>query len=89
VYEYPTDEGDPYYPVPRPENAELYKKYHLLAAEMTNVHFVGRLASYKYYNMDQVVAQALTLFKKISSSEKSYRSMDIRSHICKHRLWVV
>ena len=38
VYEYPTDEGDPYYPVPRPENAELYKKYHLLAAEMTNVH---------------------------------------------------
>ncbi|MEO6722576.1 MAG: UDP-galactopyranose mutase [Ferruginibacter sp.] len=69
VYEYPTDEGDPYYPVPRPENAELYKKYQLLAAEMTNVHFVGRLATYKYYNMDQVVAQALTLFKKIASSE--------------------
>jgi UDP-galactopyranose mutase len=69
VYEYPTDEGDPYYPVPRPENAEVYKKYQLLAAEMTNVHFVGRLATYKYYNMDQVVAQALTLFKKIASSE--------------------
>ena len=69
VYEYPMDEGDPYYPVPRPENAELYKKYQLLAAEMTNVYFVGRLASYKYYNMDQVVAQSLTLFKKIASTE--------------------
>ena len=69
VYEYPMDEGDPYYPVPRPENAELYKKYQLLSAEMTNVYFVGRLASYKYYNMDQVVAQSLTLFKKIASTE--------------------
>ncbi len=65
VYEYPTDEGDPYYPVPRPENAELYKRYQLLAAGITNVYFAGRLATYKYYNMDQVVAQALTLFKKI------------------------
>lgn len=68
VYEYPKEEGDPYYPVPRPENAELYKKYQVLAAAMTNVHFVGRLASYKYYNMDQVVAQSLALFKKITAS---------------------
>jgi UDP-galactopyranose mutase len=65
VYEYPKAEGDPYYPVPRPENAELYKKYQQLAASVENVHFVGRLATYKYYNMDQVVAQALTTFKKI------------------------
>ena len=65
VYEFPKAEGDPYYPVPRPENAELYKKYQQLAASMTNTHFVGRLATYKYYNMDQVVAQALTTFKKI------------------------
>ena len=65
VYEYPKAEGDPYYPVPRPENAELYKKYQQLAASMTNTYFVGRLATYKYYNMDQVVAQALTTFKKI------------------------
>ena len=65
VYEYPTAEGDPYYPVPRPENAETYKKYQLLAAAMTNTYFVGRLATYKYYNMDQVVAQSLTLFKKL------------------------
>lgn len=65
VYEYPKAEGDPYYPVPRPENAEVYKKYQRLTLNMTNTYFVGRLATYKYYNMDQVVAQALTLFKKI------------------------
>lgn len=65
VYEFPRAEGDPYYPVPRPENAEIYKKYQQLAATMTNTYFVGRLATYKYYNMDQVVAQALTTFKKI------------------------
>lgn len=65
VYEFPRAEGDPYYPVPRPENAEIYKKYQQLADTMTNTYFVGRLATYKYYNMDQVVAQALTLFKKI------------------------
>src|SRR5215212_4151520 len=55
VYEYPQAEGDPYYPVPRPENAALYLKYKQLADETPNVHFVGRLATYKYYNMDQVV----------------------------------
>ena len=70
VYEFPKAEGDPYYPVPRPENAELYKKYQQLAATMTNTYFVGRLATYKYYNMDQVVAQSLTTFKKISQGEK-------------------
>lgn len=66
VYEYPRAEGDPYYPVPRPENAELYAKYKALADETPGVHFVGRLATYKYYNMDQVVAQALTTYKKIA-----------------------
>lgn len=65
VYEYPKAEGDPYYPVPRQENAEIYKKYQQLASAMTNTYFVGRLATYKYYNMDQVVAQSLTLFKKL------------------------
>lgn len=65
VYEFPKAEGDPYYPVPRTENAEIYKKYQQLASTMTNTYFVGRLATYKYYNMDQVVAQALTTFKKI------------------------
>lgn len=65
VYEYPTGEGDPYYPIPRQENVEIYKKYEALAATMTNTYFTGRLATYKYYNMDQVVAQSLTLFKKL------------------------
>jgi UDP-galactopyranose mutase len=66
VYEYPQADGDPYYPVPRPENAELYNKYKKLADQTPGVHFVGRLATYKYYNMDQVVAQALTLYKKLT-----------------------
>ena len=70
VYEYPRAEGDPYYPVPRPENAELYKKYQELANATHGVHFVGRLATYKYYNMDQVVAQALTLYAKISGLKR-------------------
>jgi UDP-galactopyranose mutase len=65
VYEFPKAEGDPYYPIPRAENAELYKKYQVLADQLTNTYFVGRLATYKYYNMDQVVAQALSTFKKI------------------------
>lgn len=66
VYEHPQDEGDAYYPVPRPENAELYRRYHALANATPGVHFAGRLATYKYYNMDQVVAQALTLYNKLA-----------------------
>jgi UDP-galactopyranose mutase len=65
VYEYPCDDGDPYYPVPRPENAELYRKYKALAEAAEGVWFVGRLATYRYYNMDQVVAQALATYRKI------------------------
>jgi UDP-galactopyranose mutase len=68
VYEIPQAEGDPYYPVPQPENAALYKLYKELADATPDVHFVGRLATYKYYNMDQVVAQALAVFKRIGSS---------------------
>ena len=66
VYEYAKAEGDPYYPVPRPENAALYKRYQELADVTPNVHFIGRLGTYKYYNMDQVVAQALTLYSRIA-----------------------
>jgi UDP-galactopyranose mutase len=72
VYEYPRDEGDPYYPVPRPENALLYNKYKALAEDLPNIHFVGRLATYKYYNMDQVVGQALTLYKKLVDRRLNY-----------------
>jgi UDP-galactopyranose mutase len=67
-YEYPTDEGDPYYPVPRAENEALYKRYQALAAAKSDVWFVGRLATYRYYNMDQVVGQALATFEKIQRS---------------------
>jgi UDP-galactopyranose mutase len=67
VYEYPRAEGDPYYPVPRPENATIYQQYKTLADATPGVYFVGRLATYKYYNMDQVVAQALALFRKVIS----------------------
>lgn len=70
VYEFPRAEGDPYYPVPRPENAEIYKKYKALADATPGVHFVGRLATYKYYNMDQCVAQALTVYKQISAKQR-------------------
>jgi UDP-galactopyranose mutase len=68
VYEYPRAEGDPYYPVPRPENAAMYRQYHALADATPGVHFSGRLATYKYYNMDQVVAQSLTVFKKLTGA---------------------
>ncbi len=65
VFEYPQAEGDPYYPIPRPENAALYARYRELAERAEDVHFVGRLATYRYYNMDQVVAQALSVARKI------------------------
>lgn len=67
VYEFPKADGDPYYPIPKPDNAALYAKYEALAKTLDDVFFVGRLATYKYYNMDQVVAQALATFKKIAS----------------------
>jgi UDP-galactopyranose mutase len=57
--EYPAATGDPYYPIPAPESRELYRKYQVLAQRTPGVTFVGRLAEYRYYNMDQVVASAL------------------------------
>ena len=66
VYEYPTDEGDPYYPVPTAANAELYAKYQALAEKTADVQFLGRLGTYRYYNMDQVVAQALAHYSKLA-----------------------
>jgi UDP-galactopyranose mutase len=65
AYEFPCAEGEPYYPVPRPENNELYKRYQQLSLSTPGTYFTGRLATYKYYNQDQVVAQALALFTKI------------------------
>lgn len=68
TYEYPSDTGDPYYPVPRAENQELYKKYEALASSTRDIWFVGRLATYRYYNMDQVVGQALATFRRIDQA---------------------
>jgi UDP-galactopyranose mutase len=65
TYEFPSAEGDPYYPIPRPENAALYKRYEALADAEQDTWFVGRLATYRYYNMDQVVGQALATFERI------------------------
>ena len=65
TYEFPTDIGEPFYPVPRAENEALYKEYEALAARHPDVWFVGRLATYRYYNMDQVVGQALATFDRI------------------------
>lgn len=65
TYEYPSAEGDPYYPIPRPENQELFKRYEALADAAQDVTFVGRLATYRYYNMDQIVGQALATFRRI------------------------
>ncbi|KRA35117.1 UDP-galactopyranose mutase [Rhodanobacter sp. Root627] len=69
VREYPQDEGDPYYPVPRAENEALFKRYEELAKQETDVTFVGRLAQYRYYNMDQVVGAALAAAKNFLSRE--------------------
>lgn len=59
VREYPQDEGEPYYPVPRPQNEALFKRYEALALQEPAATFVGRLAQYRYYNMDQCVGAAL------------------------------
>jgi UDP-galactopyranose mutase len=64
-YEFPSGEGDPYYPVPREESAALYARYRALADATPGVRFVGRLATYRYYNMDQVVGQALATYARM------------------------
>ena len=65
AYNIPCPNGDPYYPIPRPENRDLYNRYKALADELRGVVFVGRLARYQYLNMDQVVAQALATFGRL------------------------
>ena len=74
TYEYPSADGDPYYPIPREENQALFKRYEALAIAETNVVFVGRLATYRYYNMDQVVGQALATYRRMSGAKSSFAS---------------
>ena len=73
TYEYPSAEGDPYYPIPRSENQELFKRYEALGDETEGVTFVGRLATYRYYNMDQIVGQALATFRRMDEKRTRER----------------
>jgi UDP-galactopyranose mutase len=66
TYEIPSATGDPYYPIPREENQALFKRYEALAIAQADVTFVGRLATYRYYNMDQVVGQALAAYRRLA-----------------------
>ena len=67
VFEYPTNDGEPYYPVPDSKNKELYEYYRIISNRETNkrnVHFIGRLANYKYFNMDQAILNSIEYFNK-------------------------
>ncbi|RZJ57946.1 MAG: UDP-galactopyranose mutase, partial [Flavobacterium sp.] len=65
VKEFTTDEGDPYYPVPNEKNQRIYEKYKAETEKLVDIYFVGRLANYKYFNMDQAFKNALDLFKSL------------------------
>ncbi len=75
TYEYPAEEGDPYYPIPRAENQALFKRYEALALAQRDVTFVGRLATYRYYNMDQVVGQALSAYRRLAGQMESQQAV--------------
>jgi len=65
VREYPRAEGEPFYPIPRPDNQALFQRYRMLADRQPDVTFVGRLAQYRYYNVDQAVAAAMTAATRV------------------------
>lgn len=71
VKEFTVDEGEPYYPVPNPRNQEIYARYKDEADKLVDVHFVGRLANYKYFNMDQAFKNALDLFDQLEKENKT------------------
>lgn len=75
VAEYPCAEGDPYYPIPAAGNEQLFKCYQALAEQEKRTHFVGRLAQYRYYNMDQVVAAALHLGETLATSDAAEQAL--------------
>lgn len=76
VKEYTVDEGEPYYPVPNPRNQEIYARYKTEAEKLIDVHFVGRLANYKYFNMDQAFKNALELFDQLEQNTPLYKTVD-------------
>jgi UDP-galactopyranose mutase len=81
TYEHPSAEGDPYYPIPRPENQALFKRYEALALAQPDVSFVGRLATYRYYNMDQVVGQALATYRRLAAHMAATERTTLKSAI--------
>jgi UDP-galactopyranose mutase len=64
-FEFPQSDGEPFYPIPTIENRQNYLKYANRAKSLKNVQFIGRLAEYQYYNMDQVVANTLKIFEEM------------------------
>ena len=64
VKEFTTDSGEPYYPVPNKKNMDLYEKYKEFALQEKAIHFLGRLANYKYFNMDTAILNSLEYFDK-------------------------
>lgn len=79
TYEYSAATGDPFYPVPRAENQAIYKRYQALALAEADVLFVGRLATYRYYNMDQVVGQALATYRRLKPKLGATNATDSQS----------
>ncbi|MDT0644727.1 UDP-galactopyranose mutase [Zunongwangia sp. F363] len=73
VKEYTVDSGEPYYPVPNKKNREIYERYRRDSEGLKNIYFVGRLANYKYFNMDQAFKNALDLFKSLEGRKKRKR----------------
>ncbi|SDB63115.1 UDP-galactopyranose mutase [Flavobacteriaceae bacterium MAR_2010_188] len=73
VREYTTDEGEPYYPVLNDSNKAIYERYQKEAEKLKDVYFVGRLANYKYFNMDQAFLNALDLFKSLEPETEYYQ----------------
>ena len=72
VREYPQEYGpgrEAFYPIPTEDASRLYRKYEELVQAETGVTFVGRLATYRYLNMDQIVAMALAEFRKLREME--------------------
>lgn len=80
-YEHSTDHGEPYYPVPNPSNQALYAKYQAMADKEPGIHFVGRLANYKYFNMDQTIKNALEVFKQTTTPTAQTIYDDYKAHI--------
>ncbi len=77
--EYTVDHGDPYYPVPNPRNQEIYQRYKKEADKLFDIHFVGRLANYKYFNMDQAFKNALDLFATLESIQQRKPQVELKS----------